>query len=125
VKYCYSTSIVPAIYPIIHKYLVPVIYSIGTPGNLVASGSSLLLPRAAVDTRGQYSTLRYTGASIVRCAMRGQQQQRGAQEMLGVGSPPASSTGEEERRRDEGTGGQSERGRSDCWLVVVRQQELG
>jgi hypothetical protein len=48
-----------------------------------------VLPRAAADTRGQYSTLRYTGASIVRYAMRGQQK---------------GGAGEEERRRDEGTG---------------------
>jgi hypothetical protein len=84
-------NIVPIIYPIIFKYLVPVIYSIGTPGGVVASGSSLVLPRAAADTRGQYSTLRYTGPSVVRYAMRGKQ--RGAQ-----------GAGEEERRRDEGTG---------------------
>ena len=57
---------------------VPVIYSIGTPGDFVASGSSLVLPRAAADTRGQYNTLCYTGASIIRYAMQGQQ--RGAQE---------------------------------------------
>ena len=48
-----------------------------------------MLPRAAADTRGQYSTLRYTGASLVRYAMRGQQ--KGAQERR-------------RRRRDEGTG---------------------
>jgi hypothetical protein len=46
------------------------------PGNLLywyfrRFGSSFSLPRAAADTRGQYSTLRYTGASIVRYAMRG------------------------------------------------------
>jgi hypothetical protein len=71
---------VPVIYPIIFKYLVPVNYSNGTPGDFVASGSSLLLPRAAADTRGQHSTLRYTRtwASIVCYAMQGQQ--RGAQE---------------------------------------------
>jgi hypothetical protein len=36
-------------------------YTAGTPGDFVASGSSLVLPRAAADTRGQYSTLHYTG----------------------------------------------------------------
>ena len=45
-----------------------------------------MVPRAAVDTRGQYSTLHYTGVSIVRYAMQGQQR----------GAP--------ERRRDERTG---------------------
>jgi hypothetical protein len=50
----------------------------GTPGDVVASGSSLVLPRAAADTRGQYSALPYTGANIVRYAMQGQQ--RGAPE---------------------------------------------
>jgi hypothetical protein len=70
----------------------------GTPGDfVVASGSSLVPPRAAADTRGQYSTLHYTGGSIVRYAMQGQQ--RGAQE----------------RRREGGNGGQGKRGRSDCW----------
>jgi hypothetical protein len=72
------------------KCLAPVIYSIGAPGDFVASGSSLVLPRSAADTRGQCSALRYTRASvIVRHAMQGQQ--RG-------------DAGEEERRRDEGTG---------------------
>jgi hypothetical protein len=43
------TSVVPVICPIIFKcrYLVPVICSIDTPGGVVASGSSLVLPRAA------------------------------------------------------------------------------
>jgi hypothetical protein len=65
--------------------IIPVNYSNSTPGDFVASGSSLLLPRVAADTRGQYSTLHYTGAStgIVRCAMQGQQ--RGAQERRGEG----------------------------------------
>jgi hypothetical protein len=55
--------------PAICKYLVPVNYSNGIPGGFVASGSSLLLPRAAADTRGQHSTLHYAGASIVHYAM--------------------------------------------------------
>ena len=76
-------------WPIISKYLVPVIYSIGSPGGFVASGSSLVFPRAAADTRGQYSTLHYTGASVVRYAM--QEQQGRAQERR-------------RERRDEGTG---------------------
>jgi hypothetical protein len=59
----------------------------GTPRDFVASGSSLVVPRAAADTRGQHSTLHYTGASIVRYAIQGPQ-----------------GAGEEERRRDEGTG---------------------
>ena len=88
-----KTSIVPIIYPITCKYRVPVIYSTGTPGDfVVASGSSLVLPRAAADTGGQYSTLRYTGGSTVRYAMQGQE--RRAQELAG----------EEEGRRDGGTG---------------------
>jgi hypothetical protein len=61
-------SIVPIIYPTIFKCLVLVIYSIGigTPGYVVASDSSvvLVLPRAAADMRGQYSTLRI-GAAVV------------------------------------------------------------
>jgi hypothetical protein len=48
----------------------PVIYSIGTPEDVVASGSSLVLPRAAAGTRD--STLHYTGASIARRAMQKQ-----------------------------------------------------
>ena len=64
-----SKSIVPITCPITYKYrvLIPVIYtgSTGTPGDfVVASGSSLVLPGAAADTRGQYSTLHYTGASV-------------------------------------------------------------
>jgi hypothetical protein len=104
-----NTSIVPIICPIIFKYLGPVIYSTGTPGDVVASGSSLVLPRAAADTRGQHSTLRYAGASIVRYAMRGQQ--RGAQE----------------RRREGGTRERRAGRKRSLGLVVVvaRQQELG
>jgi hypothetical protein len=60
-------------YPITFKHLAPVNYTTGTPGGVVASGSSLVLPRAAADTRGQHSTLHYTGASIARYAMQGQQ----------------------------------------------------
>ena len=85
------------------------------PGNLLywcfrrlrRFGSSCVLPRAAADTRGQHSTLRSTGASIVFYAMRGWQ--KGAQE----------------RRREGGT---RERGRGrkrSLGLLVVRQQELG
>ena len=62
---------------------VLIIYSTGTPGGVVASGSSLVLPRAAADTCGQCSTLRYARASIVRCAMRGQK--RGAQKEGSLG----------------------------------------
>jgi hypothetical protein len=59
--YEYRTYRQPTAYPTIFKYLylVPVIYSVGTPGGFVASGSSLVLPRTAADTRGQYSTLSY------------------------------------------------------------------
>jgi hypothetical protein len=81
---------VPIIYPITCKYRVPVIYSTGTPGGfVVASGSSLVLPRAAADTGGQYGMLRYTGGSTAL--------KRYASEEGGAG--------EEERRGDEGTGG--------------------
>jgi hypothetical protein len=82
-QYEYRTYYLP--YHMLHKYLpvVPVIYSAGTPGGVVASGSSLVLPRAAADTCGQYSTLRYARASIVRCAMRGQK--RGAQKEGSLG----------------------------------------
>ena len=79
----------------------------GTPGGFVTSGSSLLLPRAAADTRGQYSTLHYTGASLVRYAMQGQQ--RGAQE----------------RRRGGGTRERGKGRRKSLRLLVVRQQGLG
>jgi hypothetical protein len=71
-----NTGRVLIYYPIISKHLVPATYTTGTPGGAVASGSSLVLPRAAADTRGQYSTLGYTGASIVRYSMQGQQRGR-------------------------------------------------
>jgi hypothetical protein len=45
--------------PAVAQYTVPVVYSTGTPGGFVAPGSSLVLPRAAADTRGQHSTLLY------------------------------------------------------------------
>jgi hypothetical protein len=77
-------SIAPIIYPIMFKCLVPVNYATGAPGDFVASGSSLVLPRAAADTRGQHSTLHHAGVSIARYAIQGQQK----------GAP--------ERRRDEG-----------------------
>jgi hypothetical protein len=70
-------------------YLVPVIYATGTPGDFVAPGSSLVLPRAAADTRGQYDTLHYTWRQYSTACYAGAAE-RGA--------------GEEERRRDEGTG---------------------
>ena len=94
------TPVVHVICPITSKYLVPVIYDTGTPGDAVASGSSLVLPRGATGRRGQYSALRYTGASIVCYAMQGQQ------------------------RRDEGTG---ERAKEVARTVggTVGQQELG
>jgi hypothetical protein len=86
------------------KCLVPVNYTTGTPGDFVASGSSLVLPRAAADTRGQYSTPHYTGASIVHYyAMQGQQ--RGAQE----------------RRRGGGTRERGKGRRKSLGLLVVRQ----
>ena len=50
-----------------------------------------MLPRAATDTRGQYSTLHYTGASIVRYAT------------VLYARAAEGGAGEEERRRDEGT----------------------
>ena len=74
------------------KCLVPVNYSDGTPGGFVASGSSLLLPRAAADMHGQYSTLHYAGASIVRYTMQGQQ--RGAQERRREGGTRGAGTEE-------------------------------
>jgi hypothetical protein len=99
-------SIIPIIYPIIFKHLVPAIYSVGAPGDVVASGSSLVLPRAPADTRGQH-TLRYIGPSVMCYAMRGQQ--RGAQEKRRGGGT-----------RERGTGRKRPLG-----LLVVRQQELG
>ena len=47
--------IVPIIHPTTFKYLAPVIYSTGTPGDIAASGSSLVLPRAAAGTRGEHA----------------------------------------------------------------------
>ena len=105
--FCSNTGRIPAICPVMSKCLVPVNYAAGAPGDFVASGSSLVLPRAAADTRGQYSTLHYTGASIVRYAMQGQQ--RGAQE----------------RRREGGTRERGNGRRKSIGLLVVRQQELG
>ena len=99
-----NTSIVPIVYPITYKYRVPVIYATGAPGDFVASGSSLVLPRAATDTRGQYSTLLYAIQEAVQyyTVFYAGAAERGA--------------GEEERRRDEGTGdGACEGRRSDCW----------
>jgi hypothetical protein len=93
--------------------VAPANCSNGTPGDVAASGSSMVLPRAAAGTRGQHrhSTLHqhHTGASIVRYAMQGRQ--RGAQE-----------------RRREGGAGTRERGegrKGSLGLLVVRQQELG
>jgi hypothetical protein len=101
-----NPSRIPIIYPITFKCLVLVNYTTGTLGGFVASGSSLVFPRAAADTRGQYSTLHYTGVSIARHAMQGQQ--RGAQE----------------RRREGGTRERGDGRRKSLGLLVVRQQEL-
>jgi hypothetical protein len=103
-----NASIVPIIYPITCKHLVPAIYSTGTPGDfVVASGSSLVPPRAAADTGGQHSVLRCAGGSTARYAVQGQQ--RGAQE----------------RRREGGTRERGTGRRKSLGLLVVRQQELG
>jgi hypothetical protein len=77
------------------KCLVPANYSDCAPGDYAASGSSLALPRAAADTQ-------HPAPCHARAAEGG--------------------AGEEERRRDEGTG----KGRKkSLGLVVVRQQGLG
>jgi hypothetical protein len=86
---------------IIFKYLEPVNYTNGTPGGFVASGSSLVLPRATADTRGQCSTLHYTGVSVVRCAIMCKSSRGGRRR-----------GGEKEGR---GNGGRGEGSRSDCW----------
>jgi hypothetical protein len=105
------TSIIPIIYPIIFKCKVPVIYTAGAPGDFVASGSSLVLPRAAADTRGHHSTLHYTGGSAEYSA-------------LCYAGEAEGGAGEEERRRDEGTGdGAKEVARTAGGKV--RQRELG
>jgi hypothetical protein len=101
-------SAVSIIYPTMFKCLAPVIYGAGAPGDFFASGSSLVLPRAAADTRGlQHSTLHCTGASTARYPVRGQQ--RGAQE----------------RRRGGGTREWGNGRKRPLGLVVVRQQDLG
>ena len=68
-----------------------------------------MVPRAAVDTRGQCGTLHFTGASIARYAMQG---------------PQRGGAGEEERRRDEGT---EDRAKEVARTAggTVRKQELG
>jgi hypothetical protein len=87
------------------KCLVLVNYTTDTPGDFVASGSSLVLPRAAADTRGQYSTLHttlYRSQYSTLCYARAAE--GGARE--------------EGRRRDEGTGegfGRGEGSRSGWW----------
>jgi hypothetical protein len=86
------------------KHLVPVNYSDGTPGDVVASGSSLVFPRAAAGTRGQHSTLHCAGASIARYAMQGQQR------------------GGHERRREGGTKERGEGRKRSLGLLVMRQQ---
>jgi hypothetical protein len=100
-------------YPIISKHLVPVNYTTGTPGDTVASGSSLVLPRAAADTRGQYSTLHYTGASIVRYAMQGQQ--RGAPERRREGGTRDEGAGEGAKEVARAAGGKAAR----AWVIVT------
>jgi hypothetical protein len=49
-----NTGRIPTTYPIIFKYLVPVNHFMcWTPEDAVASGSSLVLSRAAADAHGQ------------------------------------------------------------------------
>jgi hypothetical protein len=59
-------------------------------------------PRAAADTRGQYSTLHYTGGQYSTACYAGAAE-RGA--------------GEEERRRDGGTG---DRAKEVAWAAGVK-----
>jgi hypothetical protein len=66
------TSIVPVVCPATFKCLAPVICGAGAPEGFVASGSSLVLPRAAAGTRGKHSTLHCAGASTMRRAMQEQ-----------------------------------------------------
>jgi hypothetical protein len=100
-----NTGRILSIYPIIFKYLVPVNYTTGTPGDLVALGSSLVLPRAAADTRGQYSTLHCTGVSIVRYSIQGQQ--REAPERRREGGTRDEGTGERAKEVARTAGGKA------------------
>ena len=75
------------------KHLAPVNYADGTPGDFVASDSSLVLPRAAADTRGQ--------CGAPHCAVQESAQSSSALCCARIADGGA---GEEERRRDEGTG---------------------
>jgi hypothetical protein len=99
--------IVSIVYPTTFKHLVPVIYSIGGPGGVVASGSSLVLPRAAAGTRGQHSAPRYAGDSTARYAMQGQQRRA------------------QERRREREMRGRGKGRKRPFGLLVVRQRGLG
>jgi hypothetical protein len=56
--------------------------------SLRARRCCFLVPRAAADTRGQHGTLHHAGASVALCCVRAAE----------------GAAGEEERRRDEGTG---------------------
>jgi hypothetical protein len=91
---------IPIIYPIMFKCLAPVNYTTGAPGDYVASGSSLVLPRAAADTRGQSHTTLYRSQHSALCHARAAE----------------GGAGGEERREKEGrgNGGRGEGSRSGC-----------
>ena len=88
-----NTGIIP-IYLSYHVQVLSTgtLYYLDSRDFAVASGSSLVLPRAAADTRGQYSTLHYTGGSIIQYAT------------VCYAGAAERGAGEEERRRDEGMG---------------------
>jgi hypothetical protein len=105
--FCSNAGRMLICHPAISKHLAPVNCAAGDPGDVVASGTSLVLPRAAADTRGQHGALHHTGVSIARYAVQGQQR----------GAP--------ERRREGGTREREKGRRKSLGLLVARQQELG
>jgi hypothetical protein len=79
------------------KCLAPVNYSNGAPGDAVASGSSLVLPRATAGSTAHH----YTGASIPD-----------------IGSAlchARAAEGGAEEEEGRGNGGKGKRGRPGCW----------
>jgi hypothetical protein len=94
------------------KHLASADYSDGAPGGVVASGSSLVLPRAAAGTRGQHSTLPHRSYSSYARAAEG-------------------GAGEEERRRDEGTGERAKEvaravgGKARAWVMQQEDEVEG
>jgi hypothetical protein len=105
-----GSVLIPSLSSIMFKYLALANCSGCTPGDVFASGSSLVLPRATAGTRGQYIIV------LIHCTI----QELAYYAVLCKGSRGGCRRGGEKEGRGNGKGRRKSLG-----LLVVRQQGLG